>query len=423
MMKRYIKMSLVGLMAITTATSCKKDTGPSIEDYPLNYEIPKVPVTANIPVGAYLYEPSNPLVTDAVKWTRITESYNVSNGKIGPYVKPELDRYDLKATEAGAKNMARIVEWAKMAKIDFLISPALKEINNTLFPNNLNRDDSLTVNMLAEHNFLLPSVNMGDLKYAISVDVNNFGGGLSNNVLIENAPTTTYTINGISTVLTRVERLLNYMKRVSLYFKDETYYHFQGRPVLVFLGADRLYSADSKKLYDDIRNVIKEQTGKDVYIIARQPQWTPSARFEYFFMRGKADAISMDNMCNVGSGVTGWDRTYLLNRLINENYKLNKEYTSKNFGIDFIPSVSPSFTTYINNTSPDYTIPSVRKNENDFRERCNVAKMNLGSNRMVLIESMNNWNWDSQIEPTVADYGQGYGTKYLDIVREEFKVQ
>jgi hypothetical protein len=422
MMKRYIKISLIGLIATTVAISCKKDTGPSIDDYPLNYEIPKVPVTNNIPVGAYVYEPSNALVTDGVKWTRITEEYNVNNGKIGPNVMPE-ERYSLKATLAGALSLTRIVAYAKAAKIDFLITPALKEINNTLFPNNLNKDDSLTVNMFAEHNFSLPSVNMGDLKYAISVDVNNFGGDLSNNLLIEKAPTTTYTVNGIPTILTRVERLLSYMKRVSLYFSDETYYHHQGRPVLVFLGADRLYSEDSKKLYDDIRNVIKEQTGKDVYIIARQPQWTPSARFEYFFLRGKADAVTMDNMCNVGGGATGWDRTYLLSRLINENYKLNKEYMSRNFGIDFIPSVSPSFTTYINNTSPDYTTPLVRKNENDFRERCNVAKMNLGNNRMVLIESMNNWNWDSQIEPTLADYGLGYGTKYLDIVSNEFKVK
>ena len=421
-MKRNIKISLMGLLVATMSISCKKDTGPSIDDYPLNYEIPKVPVTSDIPVGAYIYEPSGTLITDEIKWTRITEKYDVATGKLGPYVRPELGRYDLRPTEAGALNMAKIVEYAKTARIDFVISPPMKENAGAMFPNNLNGTDSLIVNMLAEHNFNLPSVNMGELKYAISVDINNFSAGLSNNLLLEAAPASVYNINGQNISVSREDRLYNFLKRISLYFKDETYYHFQGRPVLVFLGADRLYTEDSKKVYDNIRRVIKEQTGKDVYIIARQTQWTPSARFEYFFLRGRTDAVTMDNMCNVGAGATGWDRSYLLNRLINENFKLNKDYLSKN-GIDFIPSASPSYTLNINNATPEYNYPAIRKKESEFRERCNVAKMNLGNSRMVLIESLNNWQWDSQIEPTVADYGEGYGTKYLDIVRDEFKVK
>src|SRR5690606_24457483 len=123
----------------------------------------------------------------------------------------------------------------KMAKIDFLISPAVKENPNALFPNNLNKDDSLIVNMLAEHNFNLPSVNMGELKYAISVDINNFSAGLNNNLLLETAPAVIHNINGQNISISREERLYEYLKRISLYFKDQTYYHFQGRPVLVFL--------------------------------------------------------------------------------------------------------------------------------------------------------------------------------------------
>jgi hypothetical protein len=422
MMKRNINILLMGLLAGTMAVSCKKDNGPSIDDYPLNYEIPKVAVTSDIPVGAYVYDPASALIGDEIKWGRISDPYNVAAGKLGPYVKPELGRYELKPTLAGAANLKKIVEWAKMAKIDFLITPAVKE-NSAIYPNNLNTTDSLMVNMFAEHNFTLPSVEMGDMKYAIAVDIQNFSSGLTNNLLLENAPDVSFNVNGQTITISRENRFYNYLRRISLYFKDNTYYHFQERPVLVFIGADKLYSSDTKKVYDNVRKVIKEETGKDVYIIARQQQWTPSARFEYFFTGGKVDAVTMDNMCNVGSGVTGWDRTYLLNRLINENYKLNKDYLSKNFGIDFIPSASPSYTANINSANYDYNYPAIRKKESDFRERCNVAKMNLGNNRMVLIESFNNWVWDSQIEPSVADYGEGYGTKYLDIVRDEFKVK
>ncbi|TCC99582.1 glycoside hydrolase family 71/99 protein [Pedobacter hiemivivus] len=423
MMKRNINIVLTGLTIALMASSCKKDKSPSIDDYPLNYTIPKVAVSSDIPVGAYVYDPSGALVADEIKWTRITETYNTSIGKLGPNVQPTLGRYELKPVIASVSRLDSIARWARESRIDFLITPPIRENGNALFPNNLNGTDSLLVNMFAEHNTVLPSVNMGEMKYAISVDIQNFSAGLSNNLLLEGAPATVINVNGQNITVTREQRLYNFLKRISLYFKDLNYYHSQGRPVLVFIGADKLYTEDSKKVYDNIRSVIKEQTGKDVYIIARQPQWTPSARFEYFFNKGKVDAVSMDNMCNVGGGATGWDRSYLLNRLINENYKLNKDYLSKNFGIDFIPSVSPSYTTYINNANPDYSAPTIRKNENDFRERCNVAKMNLGNNRMVLIESMNNWTWDSQIEPTVSNYGEGYGSKYLDIVRQEFKVQ
>lgn len=417
MIKKIGTSLLMGLALV----ACKKDEVPSVDDYPLNYDIPQVTVKEDIPVGAYVYNPAT-MLSDEIRWTRITEGYDESAGKIGPYVTPELGRYTLNATEEGAAGLTKIVEWAKLGRIDFLITPALKEHANALYPNNLNGGDSLIVNMFAEHNTNLPSVNMDDLKYAISVDINNFSAGLSNNTLLEYAPLHVLNINGRDTALTRENRLYSFMKRIAHYFSDETYYHFNGRPVVVLIGADRLYSEDTKKVYDNIRNIMKEQSGKDVYLIARQPQWSPSARYEYFFMRGQVDAVTMDNMCNVGGGQ--WDRTYLLSQLIDQNFKINKTYMQDHFGIDFIPSASPSFTQYLSGTgSPDYNYPTIHKDEAGFRERCNVAKLNLGTNGMVLIESFNNWIYDSQIEPTVADYGKGYGTKYLDIVREEFKIQ
>lgn len=417
-MKFEIKVSLPVILCLALLSSCKKDTGPSVEDHPLNYTIPQVAATSDIPVGAYLYNTTSAF-NDIVHWTRINEPYDVNIGKLGPYLQPELGKYRLESSADGVYNMSKIVEWAKLAKIDFLITPAVKETTNSLYPGNMNSGDSLVVNQLGERPSIHGSVNMGTMKYAIAVDINNFSSGLSNNLLLEDAPK--ITISGQE--LTREQRLYSYMKRISDYFKDATYYHTTGgRPVLIFTGADRLYTADSKRVYDNIRQTIKDNTGKDVYIIARQQQWTPSARFEYFFLNGLVDAVTMDNMCNVGGSM--WDRTYLLNRLINENFKFNKNYLDEKFGIDFIPSVSPSFSFYTaSGATPEYNYPIIYKKESDFRERCNVAKMNLGRNKMVLVESFNNWVYDSQIEPAVEDYGNGYGTKYLDIVRDEFKVK
>lgn len=95
-----------------------------------------------------------------------------------------------------------------------------------------------------------------------------------------------------------------------------------------------------------------------------------------------------------------------------------------NYGVDFVPSVSPSFNQWIDGDGTQfYNFPVVFKDEDMFRKMCNVAKMNLGKRPMVIIDSFNRWNVDQAIEPTDPNYGNGYGMKYLNIVKEEFKVK
>ena len=60
------------------------------------------------------------------------------------------------------------------------------------------------------------------------------------------------------------------------------------------------------------------------------------------------------------------------------------------------------------------------KTQERFWTMCNVAKMNLGTNPMVLIDSFNDWAFDSCIEPTDPSYGKGYGLLYLDMVKDQF---
>ena len=59
----------------------------------------------------------------------------------------------------------------------------------------------------------------------------------------------------------------------------------------------------------------------------------------------------------------------------------------------------------------------IDKNEEWFRAHCNVARLAVGTNRIVLLDSFNDWNRGTQLES--ADT---YGDQYLTILREEFKV-
>lgn len=416
------KLIICGLLLGISFYSCTEDDGPSIDDYPLNYEIPEISVANDIPVGAYLFNPTNDLSND-ITWGRITEEYNQEAGKIGPNVEPVLGRYTLGASEDGARNLQQLIDWCKEARINFLVTTGVRENANTLYPNNINSGDSTFVRLMSGLHETYP-LDMGDMKYAILMDMNNFCSGLTNNNLLEDAPTHKLTITNPDTgekrdtLLTRENRLYSWFKRASHYFEDPTYLHLNGRPVLILSNPDKLFSSDSKKVYDNIRDTIKAKTGKDVFIIARQPAWTPPARYHYHFLSGGVDAVTMDNMCNVGG--SGYDRTYWLNQFINENFKYNREYISQKYNIDFMPSVSASYSMYVNNGS--YNYPNVFKNPDEFRKRCNVAKMNLGRNPMVFVESLNNWKYNTQIEPSIVKSGtKGYGSIYMDIVKDQFK--
>lgn len=409
------KIILIVLFGSILLSACKSDD-PTIDDYFLNYQISEISVKSDIIVGAYYYNLGTNF--NANIFTRLTEATDNTNGKVGPYLLPQL------ATSDGMYKMAvnkeetvpviqQHIDWANLAGINYLVMPAFREDPNRLYPNNVLSQDTAFVNFVTGKVDTVSTINWGGLKYVASMDMSGICSDLTQNKLLETVGNTTIQ----DVLISREQRLYKFFKRVAHYFKDEKYFHLNGRPVVVLIYPERLYTAKSDTIYNNIRDTVKAFCGKDIYIIARQTAWTPPARFHYFFLKGKVDAVSMDNMCNVGASY--YDRIYWLPQLINENFKYNKEYISKNFGIDFVPSVSPSFTNYV--TYGNYYTPELQKSTTSFSKYCNVAKMNLGTANMVLLESFNNWQWDSAIEPANPTYGNGYGTTYLDILKKQFK--
>ena len=429
-MIRFIKKLyylLIMLFVVQAFYSCKDTEGEStIDNFFLNYEINPVPVTADIPVGAFLRNPGGTLKDEAI-WTRITEVRNEATGHVGPYVRPVLGQYGLDVDTAGAVALQQVIDWGNEARIDFFVLPVVREERTRLYPRNFVSSDSAFINLFQGKNDTMPRIELKGMKFALMVDMNGFSSNLSNSVLLETVAPTTIRITeqveeGVfmthDTTVSRLEQLYAYYKRVSDYFSDPNYYQINGKPVVIIQDPHRLYSENSEKVYQGIRDAVKQNSGKDVYLIAQQTAWTPPARFHYFFLQGKVDAVTMRNMCNVGGGE--WDRTYFLPQLINENFKYNREYIRTNYGIDFAPSVTPSYNYYPLSATA-YGEPQVSKNPEEFKKYCSVAKMNLGQTPLVFIDAFNNWETDSAIEPTVEGYGFGYGNLYLKLVREQFK--
>lgn len=425
---KYLKLSylIVSLLAVVT-TSCSDDE-PKVEDLGLSYKINPVAAKTNIAVGAKLANSYGDFNGNSMRWDVLTGETDFTQGKYGPNVKPALGMYRLVTKDPAlqdevASNLGQIAEWGKKARIDYFFTPVIKERDHYI-PDNVNEDDRAFLNLISGRTVANTWHNDGSTKYAMYVNIQDISrqmNTLQNTNPIENAVDKTYTVDGEKITVTALERLKNFMRSLASYFSDDTYYKYNGRPVMMFREAETLHSLDIANVYAEMRAACKEVSGMDPYIIAEFKGWRPAARFAYVVLDGGPDAITYREMCDVNEGGY-YERFYMLGVSINENYKLNSDYLSREYpGIEFIPPVSVGFNRSIY-TPSEYKSPVINPSADGLRERSWVAKMHLPATPMVIIDSFNDWAWGSAIEPTEDGYGNSWGETLLDIVREEFKV-
>ncbi|MDE7496373.1 MAG: hypothetical protein K2M67_05940 [Muribaculaceae bacterium] len=424
-MKKSLMAGAVILSTLAFA-SCNSEEN-SIEDYPLNYKITEVKATKNIPVGCILTNPYGDL-DDAGRWERLTEEYDAVLGHIGPNMQPAAGHYRFMGSNEEeqddySKEIGRMVEEMKVAGIDFLITPATRE-RKQLAPDNIDREDVNFLNIISGRRKDLSWRNDGSMKYAIQINMQNFSnanGFSSYSSALELRPDTEYTdAEGNKVTLTMWNRFISYVRSLAQYMADDTYYCVDGdRPVVLLREPDKFYVQDVEGLYADMRNAIKEVTGKNPYIIAQIPNWTIVPRFEMTVMPGKLDAVTERSLANLNSNM---DRYYMWDILMNENYKYNVQYLKENHpGMDFIPSVSSGYSGYVHDMA--YDRGDLLPTEADLRKRCWIAKMNLTGNRdMVIVDSFNDWGYANFIESSDPSYGKGVGDAFLKAIKSEFKV-
>ena len=110
-----------------------------------------------------------------------------------------------------------------------------------------------------------------------------------------------------------------------------------------------------------------------------------------------------------------YDRLLFFHKYVDLAWSYHKETLAKH-QIEFVPTISPSYNPKINNVSSTNYI--IAKNEDWFKANCNIARRASGASKLVLIDSFNDWNLDTQIESATT-----YGEDYLKILRGEFKLK
>lgn len=415
--KIYSILSLMLMAFSLVGTSCRQEESPSIDDYPLNYKITPVTLTKSAKVGAiYVNNPFANTNAAESQYARLTSPYDVSdlsNPKLGSYVRPVLQRYNVDVRQSGSADLfQQHLDWAKEAGIDFLIMPAVGY--------DANQPSSLNINSLNNFNFFegISDVSRGKIdwhgiEFCIQAQPSGIVANTSNSKMVEDDKDE----NGHSE---NIAKLCKYFVGLAdRFFRDDSlYYRVDGKPVLIITQPQDLHCRDSKAVYDSIRSAVREAAGVELYLVARQNQWTPTARFINSFVSGGFDAFYMNTMYN---DVTPQRAGEMRPIYIDQNWQYNSQWAKENANLDFIPSVSPAFNAWVSDANR-YAYPIENYNEERFRTMCNVAKKNLSANNMVIIDSFNDWVNSTAIEPTDPYYGNGYGMKMLEIVKSEFKV-
>lgn len=425
---KYSKLIYLFMSLAAVTTACSDDEGPKVEDLGLSYKINPVPAKTDIAVGAKLVNSYGDFNGNTMRWETLIGETDFTTGKYGPNVKPALGMYRLVSKDPQyldeiATNLGKIAEWGKKARIDFFYTPLIKE-RDQYIPNNINEDDRAFLDLISGRTTGAAWENDGSTKYAMYVNMQDISRQMdtqTNTNPIETRPDKTYNVNGQQITISQRERLMNFMRSLAQYFTDDTYYKYNGRPVMLLREAEKLHALDISSIYADMRSACKEVSGMDPYIIAEFAGWQPAARFSLVVLDGRPDAITYRYMCNVNEGGY-YERLYMLGVSINENFKLNSDYLSRAYpGMGFIPPVSVAYNYSVFNPN-EYKQAVINPSADGLRERSWIAKMHLPANPMVILDSFNDWAYANAVEPTEDGYGNGWGEELLDIVREEFKV-
>lgn len=349
-----MKHFLIIAVLCSTIVACKKSNDHLPPDF--NYEIPAVAITENVTVGAYYYNYST------ADWAKKYSDV------------PELGEY----SALNAATMEQHRKWADQGGIDFFIfnwngnGPGNPLLNS--FVQNRNNQVKMVINYNTAH---LSATNASPL-----------------------------TGTKLNTMITELKTL------AASHFNNDYYYKLEGKPVILItplnLSTNAAASINFATVIPAVKDALKA-TGIELYVIGEITSgWLPPARF--------APAIRAMDGIDLNNWATDvYDRASFFPSFSDMNWK-NWSDSTTSWNIDFVPCIFPGYNDKA--SAPASKIYDLPRSEKFYTDYCNVAKRNMSRKRLVLVNSWNNFQVSTALEPA-----QSYGSTYLDITRQQFKTK
>jgi len=369
------KLFAISLLFLLIAVSCKEDTVQVMPDY--IYEIPQTNLKTKALVGCYYaYYPSISTV-----WTTLVDTPTIANNlaQYDPIVNPAVMRVHTdSASKYGIDYF--IFEWNEVptAKLNaFKLIAGFQQ---------------------------QPKVKADSIKMITKYNLGHLGANPSKLLKRPNDPL----YNAASATL-----LTSYLNEVNFidtaYLRKSFYQKVEGRPIVMFTFTSTNANVDWAFAIDTLRAQITKNSGVNPYIVIEyQTAWSPPELFKTVFDKG--DAVSMQNM-----KCTTYDRYVGYFSYMDMNWALWNS-TLNSWGKDFVPTVWPAYSRK-NETNPS-AYYDISRTPANYINYCNVAKRNMGSKQMVIINSWNEFKFGAALEPC-----KGFGSDYLKITKDQFSAK
>lgn len=356
--------------------SCKKED----DNLPPNwyYELPDIAITQDVNIGAYYIERT------AGNWATTVKDHPVLNneemGSEGGYV------------TASDGIISQQCQWADMAGVDFFIFPW----NNTTANRNL-------ISLFSRYREDVGA----KVKIAVNFSFSQLTLGL------DEASKLTGSGAKFDLMVTNIKAL--YRELIS---KDYYYHLPDGRPVML-LNGDISAGYDYALFMPAFRAAMAQFL---VELRAEGAEVSDNALNFYFIGEVSGNWIPPQRNQDAGRHLNGnfckqwypakyYERWYAFYSFTDIAWQNWAEY-AKGWGNDFVPCIFPEYYVTASGSR------SIERSEHGYQQFCNVAKKNLGKNRVVIINSWNDFATASALEPATE-----YGETYLNMTRKNFKVR
>lgn len=318
------------------------------------YPIPQVDLTEDARVGAFYY------------------SYSSSDWSKPLPFEPELGHYDPLDPEV----ISRQSQWADDGGIDFLVFKWNGTSGNALL-------DAF-------------ASNVGSAEVKMVIDYNIAHLGASNSSPLEGAK--------LNTMIAEFNSLAD------AYIDSDLYYKINDKPVIMISPLNLSSSTQSSVDYSLVINALKEamsSRGLDIFVIG---EYTTGWIAPTNYPQGNTEA--MDAVVLTNWSTRDFDRWWGFDSYTDLSWNNWKVTLSSWNTVEFIPCIFPAYNNP--GTAADYVF---ERTAEEYVTNCNVAKRNMGDSRIVMINSWNDFQKGTTLEPSPE-----YGTEYLEITREQFKV-
>lgn len=344
----------IGLCAFLLS-SCVKENNDHLPPN-FNYPIPPVAVTENVSVGAFYY--------------------------------------NLNATE-----------WAKK----YTNTPTLGEYN------------SLTASVMASQRALADSGGVDFFIFnwngAAGSDplLANFVNGRTEKVkMVINYNTAHLNATNSSPLVgTKLNTMIAELKTLAGNHFGKDYYFKQGnKPVILITPLNLANNVAASINFTTVMPALRDSLkaiGVTPYIIGEiTTGWLPPVRYA-------TATKTMDGVTSTNWSTDMYDRAYFFNAFSDMSWK-NWTDSTNLWKVDFTPTIFPGFND--KKMSPTSKLYDVGRTPEFYTDYCNVAKRNMSDKRIVLINSWNNFQLGTSLEPATE-----YGNTYLNLTKAQFKVK